>query len=179
MCDVWRTIKSVSSVMDEENVVLLWSLRAFTFECMCLENRFCSGSGRRTPALKFAQNSFGFLGPPVDLVKSQRDISPLLSFLAEKKSSWCGGCRQDGAQAGAQWRWACCSKARRLFRLVALTVPQWCRCVLSGAQRAALLQRLQVLDGLCGKAKRTEICVCVARARANPPAKASLPACSC
>jgi hypothetical protein len=35
-------------------------------ENTCLENRFCTGIGRRTPALKFCQNSYGFVGPPVD-----------------------------------------------------------------------------------------------------------------
>jgi hypothetical protein len=38
----------------------------FFAENTCLENRFCTGSGRRTPSLKFCQNSYGFVGPPVD-----------------------------------------------------------------------------------------------------------------
>jgi hypothetical protein len=32
---------------------------------MCSENRFCTGSGRRTPDLKFVKNSYGFVGPLV------------------------------------------------------------------------------------------------------------------
>jgi hypothetical protein len=37
----------------------------FTFESMRFENRFCTGSGRRTPPLKFVKNSYGFVGPSV------------------------------------------------------------------------------------------------------------------
>ncbi len=33
------------------------------------QNRFCPGSGRRTPALKFVKNSYGFVGPPVVCVR--------------------------------------------------------------------------------------------------------------
>jgi hypothetical protein len=34
-------------------------------ENTCSENRFCTGSGRRTPALQIAQNLYGALAPPV------------------------------------------------------------------------------------------------------------------
>ncbi len=49
--------------------------RAFTFQNMCFPitdigkhvfwNIFCTGSGRRTPTLKFVKKSYGFVGPPV------------------------------------------------------------------------------------------------------------------
>ena len=32
------------------------------------ENRVCTGSGRRTPALKFIKNSYGLAPPPCGLV---------------------------------------------------------------------------------------------------------------
>ena len=33
--------------------------RAFTFERTCFDITFCTGSGRRTPALRCAKNSYG------------------------------------------------------------------------------------------------------------------------
>ena len=53
----------------------------------CLKNRFCTGSGRRTPALKFCQNSYGFVGPPVvssvENHKEDRGLGRLVEFVTE------------------------------------------------------------------------------------------------
>ena len=54
-----------------------WKTCAFTFQNMCfqisgiLQNMcfdiaFCTGSGRRTPALQIAKNLYGAVAPPVD-----------------------------------------------------------------------------------------------------------------
>ena len=32
---------------------------------MCFDITFCTGSGRRSPDLKFIKNSYGVVGPPV------------------------------------------------------------------------------------------------------------------
>ena len=47
-----------------------WKTCPSTLENMCFENRFCTGSGRRTPTSKFLLNSYGLSPPPVGCDKS-------------------------------------------------------------------------------------------------------------
>jgi hypothetical protein len=55
--------------------------RSFTFERTCFDITFCTGSGRRTPALQFAKNSYGAVAPPVayDQGLTYFDQKPTLS----------------------------------------------------------------------------------------------------
>ena len=73
-----------------KHVLSHFKTRAFrdqTLENTCLENRFCTGSGRRTPALKFCQNSYGFVCPPVvssvENHKEDRGLGRLVEFVTE------------------------------------------------------------------------------------------------
>jgi hypothetical protein len=43
--------------------------RSFTFERTCFDITFCTGSGRRTPALQCVKNLYGTVTPPVDVVR--------------------------------------------------------------------------------------------------------------
>jgi hypothetical protein len=52
-------------------VLSLFKTCAFRYQIsqnMCFDIAFCTGSGRRTPALQITQNLYGAVAPPVALV---------------------------------------------------------------------------------------------------------------
>ena len=61
-------VKIVLTRTIEKHVLSLFKTCAFRYQIsqnMCFDITFCTGSGRRTPALKFMKNSYGVVAPHV------------------------------------------------------------------------------------------------------------------
>jgi hypothetical protein len=65
----WPTLKIFLTWKIWKHVLSHLKARAFRYqksENTCLRNGFCTGIGRRTPALKFIKNSYGVVAPAVE-----------------------------------------------------------------------------------------------------------------